>query len=151
MARCNKWQRILDSLNIAVAVAVVKRSARKSASRLGRMETAFGGLSVTTKPVYSVAYACVCVLLLWTKKNVVPWTRWRRMRRCHKTIHFISKVLLAGCFRSSQRSFFKHILAAVCCELSVQSAGGRKSARNGTKLIALGDSSGDKLLDFGQA
>jgi len=53
--------------------------------------------------------------------------------------------------RSSQRSFFKHILAAVCCELSVQSAGGRKSARNGTKLIALGDSSGDKLLDFGQA
>ena len=49
--------------------------------------------------------------------------------------------------RSSQRSFFKHILAAVCCELSVQSAGGRKSARNGTKLIALGDSSGDKQGD----
>lgn len=47
--------------------------------------------------------------------------------------------------------FFRHILAAVCCELSVQSAGGRKSARNGTKLIALGDSSGDELLDFGQA
>ena len=35
------------------------------------------------------------------------------------------------------------------CPCSLPEA--EKSARNGTKLIALGDSSGDKLLDFGQA